>query len=173
MARCLPYAQAADQRATIQQPTSTTQLVSVPTTSKRKDHNGARTRTFIPSLNPSSLPNVPSTSTPATSCSCLGPDLRVCERMPVHPKKTDCCLPGLPSLPAACLKLSSTTTFCAKVFAFDNTLTSDDGRLSKQFLRLGKRATSAWDEAGGLRGAEAIVLLVWLPFVISCVLESE
>jgi hypothetical protein len=78
--------------------------------------------------------------------------------MPVHPKKTDCCLPGFPSLPAACLKLSSTTTFCTTAFEFDNTLTSDDGRLSKQFLRLGKRATSAWDEAGGLRGAEAIAL---------------
>jgi hypothetical protein len=72
-------------------------------------------------------------------------------------------LPGFPWLPAACLKLNSTTTFCTTAFEFDNTLTSDDGRLSKQFLRLGKRATSAWDEAGGLRGAEAIVFVVWLP----------
>lgn len=124
---------------------------------KEKKNRSSNQRTFIPSLSPSNRPKVPSTSTPGTSCSCLGPARRVCERIPVHPRKTDCCLPGLPSLPAACLKLSSTTTFCTTAFELRSTLTSEGGRLSKQFLRLGSRATSAWEEAGGLRAVEAIV----------------
>jgi hypothetical protein len=129
----------------------------------------------MPSFNPKSRPKVASTSTPATSCSCLGPDLRVWDRMPVHPRKTDCCFPGLPSLPAADLKLSSTTTFCTTALEFNNTLTSEAGRLSKQFLRLGSKATSAWDEAGALRGAEAILYIVWLPceLIISRVVCTE
>ena len=124
----------------------------------------------MPSLNPKSRPKVASTSTPATSCSCLGPALLVCERIPVHPKKTDCCFPGFPSLPAACLKLSSTTTFCTTALEFSSTLTSDAGRLSRQFLREGRRETSAWEEGGGLRGVEAMVFYLGLR-VCLCVLR--
>ena len=129
--------------------------------------------TFIPSLNPTNRPNVPSTSTPCTSdCSSLlvGPApaaLRVCERMPVHPKNTDCCFP---SLPAACLKLSSTTTFCTTALEFSSTLTSGAGRLSRQFLSEGRRETSAWEEGGGLRGVEAMVFYLGLR-VCLCVLR--
>lgn len=153
--------QAADRHATRQQPTRPNQLATSP--QKPTNHNSFHTKrqkknlTFIPSLNPNNRPNVPSTSTPGTSCSCLGPALRVCERMPVHPKNTEDCLPAFPSLPAACLKLSSTTTFCTTALEFSSTLTSDAGRLSRQFLRPGRRATSAWVEEGGLRVVEAIL----------------
>lgn len=136
---------------------SPARLASATHQGKKGKNRNPNQRTFIPSLNPNNRPKVPSTSTLGTSCSCLGPARRVCERMPVQPRKTDCCLPGLPSLPVACLKLSSTTTFCTTAFELRSTLTSEEGRLSKQFLRLGRRATSAWEEAGGLRAVEAMV----------------
>ena len=129
--------------------------------------------TFCPSCRPISLAKVASTSTAGRSCwltaglplrpsrPTTGAILRLlC--MPVHPTKTD--------LGAAFLLseapggggwryVSSTTTFWATVFAFTSTETSEDGRLTRQFLSDCCRATSAWTTlpAGFLGGMMARV----------------
>lgn len=120
--------------------------------------------TFIPSTSPSSLPKVVSTSTVGTSCSCLPParaEARpslptigatfACDCMPVHPMNTDFeaplarCLASLLD-GAAARYVSSTTTFCAIVFELSKTATKEEGRLSKQFLRLGEKTKSTCAE---------------------------
>jgi hypothetical protein len=118
-------------------------------------------RTFMPSHKPSNRANVPSTSTVGISFSLLPPSLPAIpsfpttganlglDCMPVHPRNTlfdmledFCCC--FESCGTFCRKLNSTMTFCAMVFEFKRTATREDGRLSRQFLRFGRRTSSAW-----------------------------
>jgi hypothetical protein len=124
------------------------------------EQNRNTTRTFIPSLKPSNRANVPSTSTVGISFSLRPPSLPAIpsfpttganlglDCIPVHPKNTlfdtlegFCCC--FESCGTFCRKLNSTMTFCAMVFEFKRTATREDGKLSRQFLRCGRRTSSA------------------------------
>lgn len=111
--------------------------------------------TFVPALKPSRLAKVASISTVDNSLSCEPPRTPSrpitgvgfdCDCIPVHPTNTDCVVAGFsfPSEPVGCAwrYCSSTTTFCATVFALSSRATREAGRLTKQLLRLGSNASS-------------------------------